>query len=161
MPAPNKLTIDLAETNCERLLADWRWLVPVDYVPIEITLFGDWLLESPDGAIHFLDLVGGTLTQIASDRIEFDGLKQEPENCDQWYIYELALLCHNAGIRPKRNQCLGYRLPPVVGGELTVDNIEVTDLAVHQCLLGQIHRQTQDLPEGTIINKFTVDGEDL
>jgi hypothetical protein len=42
---------------------------------------------------------------------------------------------------------------------LTLDNVEVCDLTVHQCITAQIHQGVRDLPEGTQISRFVVDGE--
>ena len=65
----------------------------------------------------------------------------------------------DAGMVLEKNQCYGYKIPPVLGGKIEVANIEPTDIAVHQGLLSQIHEQNRNLPEGTKISKFVVDGE--
>ena len=58
-----------------------------------------------------------------------------------------------------KNQCYGYKIPPVLGGKIEVSNIEPTDIGVHQGILSQIHEQTRNLPEGTKINRVLIDGE--
>ena len=55
-------------------------------------------------------------------------------------------------------QCYSYKLPPILNGPIEPSNIEPADLPVHFSLLGQIHRQVKDLPEGTPIHEFKIDG---
>ena len=43
---------------------------------------------------------------------------------------------------------------PILGGELSVSNIQVIDFVVSINILGQLHRQVRDLPPGTRISKF-------
>jgi len=160
MPIPAKLTIDLTGLDSNRLLADWRWIVPDDFNPIELTVFGDWFFEDSGGAVHFLDLVGGELTRVAQSRAEFAESRQLPENLAQWYMADLARSCFELGIRLPSGQCLSYKIPPVLSGKLEPENIEVCDLMVHETIMGQIHRQTRCLPEGTQIRRFLVDGEE-
>ena len=159
-PAWSKLELDIAELDTERLLDDWRWLVPDQYAPLAMTVFGDWFLEGPDGQVLMLDLVAGDLKPIAADRDQFYGARTTRENLDAWYMAELAYLCYERGIQPGPGQCLSYRIPPVLGGELVPGNIEVTDIGVHQSLMAQIHHGVRDLPEGTRIDRITIDGEE-
>ncbi len=39
------LTIDAKGLDCDRLLSDWRWLVPEALRPFSLTMFGDWFFE--------------------------------------------------------------------------------------------------------------------
>lgn len=147
---------DCVGLDADYLLSDWRWLVPNDRRPILLTAFGDWFFERPDGKVEFLDTVGGVLSVVARTTREFSELKARPENQDDWFMHELAALAWDRGLCPDFTQCLGWKVPPVIGGPLEFENLEVTDLVVHQSILGQIHRQAKDLPEGTPIKKFVV-----
>ncbi len=56
------LTIDLERVDTEALLESWRWLVPEDFHPIQMSKFGDWFFVTRNGAVHMLDLLeGGTI----------------------------------------------------------------------------------------------------
>ncbi len=46
------------------------------------------------------------------------------------------------------------KTPLSLGGQLEAENFERTDLQVHYSRLGQIHRQTKDLPPGTKIGRI-------
>lgn len=154
------LEINLDPQNAKQLLQNWSWLVPDRYVPFSMTAFGDWFLEGPGGKVYLLDLVAGNLKQIMASKAEFYATRGTQENLDEWYMAELAYLCYERGIRPGRGQCLGYKIPPVLNGELVPENIEVTNVIIHQSIMAQIHRGVKDLPEGTRINRFTVGGEE-
>jgi len=155
-----RLSIDPSTLDCDRLLSDWRWLVPLDLRPFSLTLFGDWFFEDDCGRVHFLDTVGGQLSQIAPTRDAFLAMRERPENLDQWYMADLALLCLDRGLRPAAGQCLSFKIPPVLSGPLDLDNIEVCDLIVHESITAQIHRGVKNLPAGTKIDRFVVDGEE-
>ena len=154
-----RLSIDPSTLDCDRLLSDWRWLVPRDLRPFSLTLFGDWFLEDAHGRVHFLDTVGGKLSQIVPTRVAFHTMREQPENRDEWYMADLASLCLKRGLQPREGQCLSFKMPPVLSGPLDPDNIEVCDLMVHESITAQIHRGVKALPEGTRINRFVVDGE--
>jgi hypothetical protein len=154
-----RLTIDAAGLDCDRLLSDWRWLVPESLRPFSLTMFGDWFFEDSAGRVIFLDTVAAELSEIAPSRRAFLAERAKQENLDQWFMADLAMLCWERGLQPGPGQCLSFKIPPVLSGPLEVDNIEVCDLMVHESITAQIHRQTKDLPEGTVINRFTVDGE--
>ena len=82
--------------------------------------------------MHFLDTVGGELSQIAPTRDAFLVMRERAENLDQWYMADLALLCFERGLQPGEGQCLSFKIPPVLSGRLDPDNIEVCDLMVHE-----------------------------
>jgi hypothetical protein len=156
-----QLLIRTADIDCQRLLSYWQWLLPKEYHPIVVTAFGDWvLLDQSDGSVHFLDLVAGTLSKVAESGDDFKRAMALPEKLDEWFMAELVQALLDCGIVLGQNQCYGYKVPPVLGGKLEVANIELTDLAVHQGLLSQIHQQTRNLPEGTTINRVLIDGEE-
>jgi hypothetical protein len=99
------------------------------------------------------------LSEIAPSRQAFLSERAKQENLGQWFMADLALLCWERGLRPGPGQCLSFKIPPVLSGPLEVDNIEVCDLMVHESIQAQIHRNVKDLPEGTRIDRFVVDGE--
>jgi len=153
------LAIDPSGIDCNRLLSSWRWLVNESYVPIELTIFGDWFLLAHDGAVFLLDVVAGELRQIAESKEQFAQERSTREALDDWFMADLAMLCWEQGLRPEPGQCLSYKVPPVLSGELALSNIEVCDLAVHQSIMAQMHEQVRDLPPDTQINRIIVDGE--
>jgi hypothetical protein len=60
---------------------------------------------------------------------------------------------------PPPEQVYGFKIAPVLGGETGLSNVEVIDFVVGLNVLGQLHRQIRDLPPGTRISGFTIDGK--
>lgn len=52
-----------------------------------------------------------------------------------------------------------FKVPPVLGGPMTVEAIEKIDFVVGLNILGHIHDQVRTLPTGAPISGITVDGE--
>lgn len=155
----DRLSIDVSGLDCESLLESWRWLVPTELRPFSLTIFGDWFFEGDQGEVVFLDTVAGELVIVADSRAEFLEAREVPENRDEWYLADLAAECWESGLRPQAGQCLSFKIPPVLSGPIDVGNVEVSDLLVHESLLGQIHEGVKDLPEGTVIDRFVEDDE--
>ncbi len=74
-----KLTIDLDDLDTEVLLKDWRWLVPREYCPVQMTKFGDWFFRDLAGQVYMLDLIEGELSKVAETVTEFNRLMDQDE----------------------------------------------------------------------------------
>lgn len=64
----------------------------------------------------------------------------------------LAQAAEGAGLTPGGDQVLSFKVPPVLGGELSPENLELADFVVAVNLTGQIHEQVKSLPPGTSIS---------
>ena len=56
-----------------------------------------------------------------------------------------------------KGEIYSFKVTPVLGGELSADNVEASDIDVHFSLSGQLHRQIRDLPEGAKIEDIELD----
>jgi hypothetical protein len=63
----------------------------------------------------------------------------------------LAFAAERRGIIPSARQVLSFKVAPVLGAAIAVENIEVI---VH--ITGQLHRQVRDMPPGSRITGFAV-----
>ena len=151
---PNLYSIDATKADADALLAHWRWLVPRSMHPIELTLFGDWFLTDEAGAIWFLDTARGDVHPIAATGDEFASLRTSERALTDWYKAPLADACRSRGLSPGQGECLSYVIPPPLGGDLTLENIEVSSHALHQGLLAQAHFRNREHPDGTPIRTF-------
>lgn len=70
------LTIHLTALDTDDLLREWRWRVPKDYTPIQMTKFGDWFFTDPREHVHMLDLIEGTLQEVAPSIAAYNDLKK-------------------------------------------------------------------------------------
>jgi len=131
------------------LFAEWTWLLPNEFTVWLMNRFGDMFLIFEDGAVYMLDIGGGTLTQVASCRDDFQTKVDEEDNANDWFLIPLVDQLVAAGIALKEGECYSYKLPPVLGGDYTVTNTCVLSVAEHLRAYGSIHNQIKDVPDGT------------
>ncbi|HXS67646.1 MAG TPA: T6SS immunity protein Tdi1 domain-containing protein [Candidatus Polarisedimenticolia bacterium] len=150
----NELTVNFQKHGANDLLQDWRWLLGDSMQLLLVSAIGDMFLADAAGQVFWLDAGMGKLEKIAANVDEFQQLRQQRQNVDQWFIPLLIGDLIASGKRLSPGQCYGYKKPPILGGEIELSNFEPTDLSVHFSILGQIHRQVKDLPPGTKITKI-------
>ncbi len=141
--------------NDTELLNDWTWLVGEDISVLCITKMGDVFIQKPNG-IYFLSTVFFTFDRIAGDVKELQTLAAIKDNFNNWFMPDVINGQKMVGQEAMNNQCLSMKLPLILGGEFVAENIEVTGLAVHISMAGQIYRQVKNLPPGTKINDIVI-----
>lgn len=151
------LTKEFSADEYAGALESWDWLDLDGAAPVLATLFGDVILQTPEG-FAFLDTVEGALTVAWPDREAVETSLQTKDGQDRYLMGELALAAAEHGVVPGPTQVLSFVHPPVLGGALTVDNLEVQDFVVATNIAGQIHQQVLDLPAGTPIAGVAVEG---
>ena len=157
MPVPAHLTIKTDGLPFDSLLSDWRWLVSPDFTPVLMTAFGDLFLRDQSGRVHFLDLKSGDFKQVAESQEDFDRSCEDREQRRSWFIGFLLTEVRKLRGELAAGQCYSCKTPLSLGGQLDADNFERTDLQVHYCILGQLHRQTRHLPAGTKIDNIKIE----
>lgn len=151
------LTKEFSADEYAGALESWDWLGLAGAAPVMATLFGDVIFQTSQG-FAFLDTVEGTLTVAWPDREAVEAALQTQDGQDRYLMGELALAAAEQGIVPGPEQVLSFTHPPVLGGPLTVDNLEVQDFVVATNIAGQIHQQVLDLPAGTPIAGVAIEG---
>lgn len=152
----NELTVDFQKPGADALLQDWRWLLGDSMQLLLVSAIGDMFLADAAGHVFWLDTGAGQMQQIATSVDEFQRLRQQRQQADQWFIPLLVGDLIASGIRISPGQCYSYKKPPIFGGAIEPNNFEPTDLSVHFSVLGQIHRQVKDLPPGTKISDIKI-----
>lgn len=153
------LTKSFSEESYRRALADWAWLPLEGKRPFLASLFGDVFLE--DGAgIWMLDVLEGSLNRVFDDRGQLAVVLDTEEGQDRHLLAGLALGAERRlGLVPGPAQVLAWKIPPVLGAPVAVENLQLMDFEVYLSLQGQLHRQLKDLPPGTKITGFTFESE--
>lgn len=136
-------------------LESWAWLDLAAKTPAFSSLFGDVILESADG-LWFLDVVEGKLTRPWSSESELRAALAEPEMREQYLREGLAVAAAEDGIALAPDEIYDFSTPPILGGELAVENLKATDFEVALNIAGQIHDQVRDLPEGTRVARTNI-----
>lgn len=148
---------NFSEDEFGRALESWGWIGIGEKSPVFTSPFGDVFFRAVDG-FWWLDTVEATLSRPWATAEELEATLNTPAGQDQYLLAGLAASAERQGIVPTAGQVYGFTIAPVLGGEPGLSNIEVIDFVVSLNILGQIHRQVRDLPPGTRISGFTIDG---
>jgi hypothetical protein len=63
----------------------------------------------------------------------------------------------SGGAPPRRDQCVGYKIPPLLGGKQEdVTNLEIADMAVYWSISNQLATQTKGLSPATAIGGIKI-----
>jgi hypothetical protein len=136
----------LDEIDVQRLLGSWSWLIDRPLRPIELTRFGDWFLTDRPGCVYRLDALEGTLGPICDTVAEYQRRKTSLPELDTWFSEGMVDALARSGQVPGVHQGVGYRVPPIVGGSLEIDNIYVVELASWQTFMSGLHGAVRQLP---------------
>jgi hypothetical protein len=140
--------IDHAAFDWPRLLSAWAWLLPPRVRPWLMNRYGDLFLIYPDGTVHWLDVGRGAVEQVAASRDEFSTKLDEGDNANQWLMIPLVDRAVAAGVRLGPGQCYGFKRPPVLGGDYTVENTAVLPVAEWLGFSGELHEQLREVADG-------------
>jgi hypothetical protein len=121
-----------------------------------MTAFGDLFLRDDAGHVHFLDLMAGEFTQVATSQEEFDRLCDVRGQRRTWFIGILAVELRKLHGDLAAGECYGCKVPLSLGGKLDADNFARTDLRAHYSVLGRLHQQTKHMRAGANIDSVKV-----
>src|SRR6266404_1111369 len=155
-PRTIDITISFLGLYTEALLREWRWLVPRDFTPVQLSKFGDWFFSDPGGRVHYLDLIEGDLREIAPSSAEYNRLKDLTEMQTEWFLAGFVFRCDAEGLLLAPGECYGWRIHPMIGGKFEFENIQVFSLLVYESLMGQLLPQWKQLPPGRLIPKIEI-----
>lgn len=151
------LTVDFHHLDRQALLEDWVWLIGESKLPILLTASGDAFVQDvKTGQVHVLDVAAGSLSEVASSLAEFQSLLSNKTFISNYFAVEMVGDLFQSGMRLDAGQIFSFKIPPVLGGEYVLSNIEATDIAVHFSLAGQLHEKISKLPPGTRISGVTI-----
>ena len=149
--------IPQAGKDWRALLSGWLEVLPPSFTLWMVNRFGDLFVVLDDGSVCMLDVGVGSFKRLANSRSHFASLIDVGDNANHWLMIPLVKACVAAGLTLGPNQCYGYDIPPVLGGQYQPGNVSVTDIAGHYAFLADIYRQTRNLPEGTPVTGVVFD----
>jgi hypothetical protein len=136
-----QLLISASEYDVKSLLTEWSWLAPQSDTPLYISVFGDWVFGNPSGSLWVLSVLEGTYEQVANDSAEYNTLNKSSEWLDKIFIAGWLPIAAENGLSPSKNECLGWKVHPLIGGKFKLENLQIFSMLVYQSLMGQLHRQ--------------------
>lgn len=158
----NDLTINPECVVLNELLQDWKWAMPEPMRPVLLTALGDVFAQGENGAVYFVDVIEGHIRMVAEDGAAFEELLSDAEFVTDHFFPARVLELRDAGIELELNQVYSHQQPLVLGGSDELENYETSDVSIYLSILGQIHEQVKDLPEGTVISDVEIeDIEDI
>ena len=149
------LTVSFEHVDPLELLSNWVWLIGCSKLPILVSAAGDAFVEDVDsGVVYFLNVVEGTISAVAANCDEFKSLLLDREFVASHFAVEMVGDLRQRGLVLLLGEVYSFRKPPILGGELTFENVERADVAVHFSLMGQLHEHVAKLPPGTPISEM-------
>jgi hypothetical protein len=148
------------DLSCQaNMLDEWTWLIGSQKRPFLFSAFGDaFVQDMHDGAIEFLDVSAAHLSRIAETAEAMEKLLCDPAFVETYLRPHIVEDLRSRDRLLKPNQIYSLRIPRSLGGDVTLENIEIIDVEVHFSITGQIERQIADFPEGTAISGFKFEG---
>lgn len=141
-----------AETVADALAA-WSWLELGDKTPFAVTALGDVFLDA-DSGVWFLDRIEGKLERAADNLAALEQLLDTEEGQDHYLWYTLVEAAADADLAPDDEHCLDFITPPILGGETSVDNLALRNVATVLRAAGELHERIKDLPEGALVEQI-------
>jgi len=126
-------------------------VLPPEFTVWLVNRFGDVFAVFEDDSVNTLDVGIGSTKRVADNRDDFAMQIDLGDNSNNWLMIPLVDACVARGLTLGDDQCYGYKVPPILGGEYSVENFEPTDLSVHYSFLADIFHQTRDLPDGATV----------
>ena len=130
-PLLARIAAPILPPELEQQFGEWRWFVGDDAEVLCMTLMGDWIFVNREGAICLLDTMEATIQVVAPTLEHLELLLDSPDERDALLLEGLALAVL-AGQRLPAGHCVGYRVPPVLGGATDKSNLEVARAASYQ-----------------------------
>ena len=137
--------MDLIET----ILASWGFtgLDPVRIVARNA--FGNVIVEASDASYWRICPEDVSCKPIAASADELEQLRSSAEFDHDWQMAPLIAVAQaKLGVTPE-GRCYCLKIPAVLGGDYSEENLGTIELAELLSVSGSIARQIQDLPDGT------------
>jgi hypothetical protein len=95
-----------------------------------------------------LDVGNGSLEKVAESSPDFWRKINEAESANNWLMIPLVDQLVAAGNVLEPGRCYSFIIPPVLGGEYTVENTASLKVQEHFGVYASIHDQIKELPDG-------------
>ena len=152
---PNNYLLTQEGIDWQQCLSTWQHRLPNTFTIWIVNRFGDLFMIYEDGSLHHLDVQLGTITKRADTKAEFLNKLTEENNATDWLYMDYVDLANTAELKLKPGECYTFKLPPVLSGEYTRENLCTTQLDKNYAFLADVHQQIKDLPEDSTLQLAT------
>ena len=148
-PELRYLIIDVPAFEILSGLNSWKWLQLRQVTVVAVSAFGEVFFRDAGGAIHQIDTIQGRLTRVADSLSHFRAMLQDADTRDQLLLARLVMDARQHGLLLAACECYDFRLPPVLGGQMSANVLTKLPFAVKNDLASQLHEKLKDVPMGT------------
>ena len=153
----NDLTVDPQAFERERLLDEWQWLIEEGDLPVLLTAAGDVFTQKANKEVWLLDTCEGKYEKISDDGAAFQQSLTDVDFLMNNFHAKLVVDCRKKNIKLEAGQCYSYKHPLALGGDDIISNIKALAIDEHLKLMGKIHKQVVELPEGSKLKDIKID----
>jgi hypothetical protein len=144
-------TLERAVIDWNTWLRNWEWLLPREFTLRIVHRFGDLFIVSSDGTVLMLDVIAGTLENVAQNRDEFGLTIDDAEYADLWLVIRVVDRLTASGLTLGPGECYALRQPTILGGKYESGKLVVMNIENYLAKFGSIHEQLKDVPGGTLV----------
>jgi len=91
----------------------------------------------------------GNYEQVAQNATEYNTLSTSAKWLEDIFIADWLPIAACHGPEPTEDECLGWKVHPLIGGKFEIGNLQIFSMSVYQSIMGQLHRQLGQRPEST------------
>ena len=147
---------DINKIDTKDICSEWQWLLDGQNQVLLVSAVGDMFILGNDKAVYWLDTGMGDLNFVTENLKEFQSLLGDQETIGNWFLSDLVNRLIEEEKILTESQVYSFKTLPIIGGDFSTGNFEMTDISVHFAICGQIHKQLWDAQDGTKINSVIV-----
>ena len=138
--------------SVEAALRSWTWLPIEDKKPYAVTVLGDVFLEDDKG-LWFLDRIEGTLSFAADSHERLQQILDSEAGQDHYLWFTLVEAAKVEEMHLDDNECYDFKVAPILGGAVELENIEIREFELVLLVAGQVHGQMQATAASTDVDE--------
>lgn len=143
LPAPLEGLIWQVDSETEEVFhRNWHWKTGERFVPVLVTVFGDWILvDRGTGQCAVLDLVEGDLRSTGLALRDFlETLAASPESRDDYLLEGLVASMRGRGQVALQGHVYEFKVHPILGAPFDPANVVTESLPLNQAKLAALFR---------------------
>ncbi|MFO1002841.1 MAG: DUF1851 domain-containing protein [Planctomycetaceae bacterium] len=169
----NDYLIDHSKLDWQKMLSAWSWLLDdeAEIEPWLMNRFGDLFFLDEEGAVLWLNVTDGELSEVADnadeffallesssdgsgdddadDAVDFEDEGEFEDNADDWFLIGFVDEAVEDGLKPGPGECYGFKVLPVLGGDYSSENLYLSRVEEYWSFCGRVHAQIHGLPDGS------------
>lgn len=144
------LFLEVPPVDVLRAIDAWKWLSLTGLTVIAVSAFGELFLLDNADAVFQIDTIEGALSKVATSVGELTAMLDAPEVRDELLFEGLVVGARNKGLILRSYECYDFKIPPILGGSMSVNELQMLPFVVKLQIAGQLHEQAKYMPPGGV-----------